>query len=148
MSKQGGTVGMGTKLGKAIGFTNELSEVVMRLAVRNRLIKQGMSPIEASWRARRYLDFNVGGSVSKTIDNIGFPYLNAAIQGTRGTFNTLRGKGSAGQSKAKAWNKMAQIMSLSAAGWYANQINKDAYDEISPVENLEIGFLLLVDISM
>ena len=134
LSKQGGTVGMGTKLGKAIGFTNELSEVVMRLAVRNRLIKQGMSPVEASWRARRYLDFNVGGSVSKTIDNIGFPYLNAAIQGTRGTFNTLRGKGSAGQSKAKAWNKMAQIMSLAVAGWYANQINKDTYDEISPIE--------------
>jgi hypothetical protein len=89
-----------------IGFFGETSELVTRLAIRERVIKQrakeqGISveearknkdiTQEATFVARDYMDFGQGGSISKAIDNA-VPYLNASIQGTRGLFRSLKEK--------------------------------------------------------
>lgn len=67
---------------------NEFSELVTRLAIRNRIIENQRArglPIDspkATWLARRYIDFSQGGTLTKAIDTT-IPYLNANIQALR-----------------------------------------------------------------
>lgn len=99
-----------------LGYFGETSEVMTRLAIRERVLRkrakqQGISleearnnpdiAREATFAARDYMDFGQGGSVTKALDN-GVPYLNAAIQGTRGLYRSLKpGSGSALSSSYK-----------------------------------------------
>jgi len=76
----------GERLRAALGYLNETSEVWLRLALRQRALRNGKSRTEASHIARTYLDFAQGGKFSKTADNF-IPYLNASIQAFRGVVN-------------------------------------------------------------
>ena len=81
----------------ALSFFGQKSELWVRLAVRERVLrnrtKNGKLPEtedmrkEATWIARRYLDFAQGGSLGKTSDKF-FPYLNAMLRATTGMFET------------------------------------------------------------
>ena len=77
------------KLQNFMGYFGETSEVLTRLAIRERALRKGKSPQEATFIARDYMDFGQGGSIAKVLDN-GIPYLNAAIQGTRGLFRAFK----------------------------------------------------------
>jgi len=99
-----------------LGYFGETSEVMTRLAIRDRVIRrrakeQGITfeeankdskiTQEATFVARDYMDFGQGGGIAKAADNA-IPYLNASIQGTRGMFRAFKpGNGSALSSTYK-----------------------------------------------
>jgi len=72
-----------------LGYFGETSEILTRLAIRERALRQGKSAEEATFIARDYMDFGQGGSIAKALDNA-MPYLNASIQGTRGLLRSFR----------------------------------------------------------
>ena len=111
-----------------MGYLGETSEMWVRLAIRERAIRNGKSPAEATWIARTYLDFSQGGSVAKAIDS-GVPYLNAGIQGTRGVFRAVADR------PAQTLFKFAQLGTLSTGLYLANKYtNPEAWDSISDRE--------------
>ena len=73
-----------------MGYFGETSEIMTRLAIRERVLRKGKSPQEATFAARDYMDFGQGGGISKALDNA-IPYLNATIVGTRGLFRAFKG---------------------------------------------------------
>lgn len=90
--------GPADKIMDYLGYFGETSEIMTRLAIRDRVIRKrarekGISMEEArkvkeiteegTFAARDYMDFGQGGGIAKAADNA-LPYLNAAIQGTRG----------------------------------------------------------------
>jgi hypothetical protein len=99
-----------------LGYFGETSEIMTRLAVRDRVIKRrakerGLTleearkdkdiTKEATFVARDYMDFAQGGGLSKAMDNA-LPYLNATIQGTRGMVRAFEpGSGTALNSTYK-----------------------------------------------
>lgn len=94
------------------------SEMLTRLALMNRALKNKKPPHEAVWIARNYLDFSQGGSVIKMLD-AGIPYLNASIQGSRGLFR-------AAKNNPKTFGiKMGQIATTAIGLFLANFYNKD-----------------------
>lgn len=111
-----------------LGYFGETSEVMVRLALRNRALKAGLSEEMATATARRYLDFFQGGSYAKAADTA-LPYLNASIQATRAI-----GK-SAIKNPKLFTARMAQVGMLSTGLYFANQLkNPDAWEQISPFE--------------
>jgi hypothetical protein len=113
---------------KYLGWLGETSEIWTRLAVRERAIKNGKSPQEATWIARNYLDFAQGGSFAKAADTI-IPYLNAGIQGTRKVFQA------ASDNPGRFLWKIAQIGAIAIGLYLANsRWNKDAWDEVPEYE--------------
>lgn len=122
----------------ALGYLGETSEILTRLAIRERALKNGKSASEATWAARNYLDFSQGGSMTKALDNA-VPYLNASVQGTRGLFRAA----ARGTRKEKAFGlvnkkflaQVAQIGMLSSGLYYANRFgNPEAWEQISDHE--------------
>jgi hypothetical protein len=77
------------KIQNFLGYFGETSEVMTRLAIRERALRQGKSPQEATFAARDYMDFGQGGGMAKAMDNA-IPYLNASIQGTRGIIRSFK----------------------------------------------------------
>jgi len=90
------------KMQNFMGYFGETSEIMTRLAIRERVIRrrakqEGISmeearkrkeiTREATFAARDYMDFGQGGGITKAADNA-MPYLNAATQGTRGLWRT------------------------------------------------------------
>ncbi len=86
-----------------MGYLGETSEIMTRLAIRDRMIKteaqkRGISYAEAaqipevrslaSLAAREVIDFGQGGGFVKALDTA-IPYLNAGVQGTRGLFRAM-----------------------------------------------------------
>jgi hypothetical protein len=117
--------GMWGKLQSFLGYMGETSEIYTRLALRERAISKGKSSKEATWIARNYLDFSQGGNLAKAAD-AGMPYLNAAIQGTRGIFRAAR------QNPKLFTYKMSQLMGFASTLYLANRyVNKEALDQIS-----------------
>ena len=103
-----------------LGYVNETSEIITRLAVRERTIRkrakeQGISmeearknkkiTQEATFAARDYLDFNQGGGIVKAVDNA-VPYLSAGVQGTRGLWRAMV------DNKVESMYKFAQYAAL------------------------------------
>lgn len=137
-------------LQKMAGWAGETSELMTRLALRDRTIRNRMESLgraptpeeraaierEATEIARTYLDFNQGGSWAKSIDKI-VPYFNASIQGSRGLFRYLQDN-----PKMAAW-KMAQVATLSAMVYMYNQSSApevlDEIPEFDKVNNFIIG---------
>jgi hypothetical protein len=113
-----------------LGYFGETSEALTRLAIRDRVIRkrakeQGLTieearkdktiSQEATFVARDYMDFGQGGGMAKALDNA-FPYLNAAIQGTRGLMRSFKpGSGSALSSTYK----LAQFAALTTGLYVA-----------------------------
>jgi hypothetical protein len=105
-------------------YAGETSEVWVRLALRERALRNGKSPLKATYEARNYLDFAQGGSWIKALDTAS-PYLNASTQATRGL---LRAPGK--DPKAFA-TKTAWIGATASSLWLANNaVNPEAYEEI------------------
>lgn len=120
------------KLYNLFGYLGETTEVMTRLAIRERVIKnrareRGISvdqarrdkaiTQEATFAARDYMDFGQGGSITKAVDN-GVPYLNAAVQGSRGLLRSFK-DGTAAESTAK----LAQLAMVTTGVYLATAYN-------------------------
>lgn len=128
------------KIQNVLGYVGETSEIISRLALRERAIKKeararGVSIEEArknseitkkaSSVARDYMDFGQAGGYSRAMD-AAIPYLNASIQGTRGVFR------SAIRDPKTFGVKSAQIAAFTTGLYMANKyINEDAYNAVS-----------------
>jgi len=92
------------KIQNFFGYLGETSEVLTRLAIRERVIRRRARELgisveearklkdvarEATFAARDYMDFGQGGGVVKAIDN-GIPYLGATVQAARGLWRALK----------------------------------------------------------
>jgi len=114
----------------SLSYLNEQSEIMVRLAIRERVLRNqresGMpiDPIEATWVARRYLDFAQGGSVVKAFDNI-IPYLNATTQAYRTVARAAKEK--PGEFAAKATQIAGVYASLET---YNMLFNQEAHEQI------------------
>ncbi len=118
------------QMSSVLKWSGETSELWTRLALMNRALKNGKSMDEATWIARSYMDFALGGTWAKTIDN-GVPYFNAAIQGTRGIFRAIK------EDPALATFKAAQVVTAGAGLAYWNRtVNKDCWEHISDYQKV------------
>jgi len=102
------------KLYDFFGYFGETSEIMTRLAIRERALRKGKSPQEATFAARDYMDFGQGGGIGKAADN-GIPYLNAAIQGTRGLLRSFK------DNPVRSTYKLAQLGALTTGIYIAMQ---------------------------
>jgi hypothetical protein len=82
LTTQGRVGGAFSKVSDVMGWLGTKSEMLTRMALRERAIKNGATPEQATHIARSYLDFTQGGSLVKMAD-VGFPYLNAAVQASK-----------------------------------------------------------------
>ena len=103
-------------VGSMMGKIGEYSEIVSRLAVRRRGIKNGLSPREATAQARGYIDFNNKGRVTGAIESW-VPYSAATVQASRGILKSTIPKGGFNLKKGKIINtdfaiKASQIIGL------------------------------------
>ena len=115
---------------KFASYLGETSELWTRMALRERAIKNGKTPFEATQIARGYLDFSQGGSWTKAADKA-IPYLNAGVQGTRGIFRAFK------ENPKVAALKTAQVMGFAMALAYWNRkTNEEAWDEVSEREKV------------
>ncbi len=105
-------------------YAGETSEIWVRLALRERALRNGKSPLNATYEARNYLDFAQGGSLIKAADSF-LPYINASTQATRGLLR-------APKKDPKAFaTKTAWIAGTASSLWLANNsVNPEAYEEI------------------
>lgn len=104
---------------------NAWSEVVVRLAIRERAIERGLSPQEATMMARRYLDFNQGGTIVKAADNM-VPYLNAGVQATRSVITAAR------ENPALFSAKMGQMMAIELGLYmWGRHHHQETLDQVS-----------------
>lgn len=113
------------KVQDAMAATGDFSERWTKIAVRNRAIKNGATPEQATFIALDSLDFNQGGLWSKAGDKV-FPYLNAGIQGTKGMATAAM------QQKGDfAW-KVAQVGAVASSIYAYNKLrNPEALEQIS-----------------
>jgi len=106
----------------------EFSEIVTRLALMKRSMANGKSVFEATQIARGYLDFSQGGSVAKALD-AGIPFLNAAIQATRGITR-------AAKTNPKVFGvKVMQLTTMAMSLYWANKFMYG--DEIDDIDDNE-----------
>ena len=115
-----------------LSYTGSRSELHARLMLRNRAIKNGLTKEQATWLARRYLDFGRGGSVTKALDNV-IPYLNAAMRASMGMVRAAEESksGKRGASKKKFFQKMAWLGGLTVGLTAANrQMMGEDYENI------------------
>lgn len=96
------------KTTEGLTYMSETTEVAFRVAIYKRDLKQriedfiaenGHEPTQddleamkfsAARASREILDFSQGGIMSKKMDRLLAPYLNVAVQGTRGMVETIR----------------------------------------------------------
>jgi len=116
--------GKAGQIQSVMGYTGTTSEIMTRLALRRRAIKNGATPEQATIIARNYLDFTQGGNLAKAADSA-LPYLNAGIQATRGIAR-------AGITNPKLLTaKVVQVGGIATMLYLANSLlNPDAWDEI------------------
>jgi len=112
-------------LQKKFGWLGETSEVWVRLALRNRAMRNGINSADSSMIARTYLDFSQGGRMAKAMDS-GLPYFNASIQAMRAS-----GRAFAKDPALFAW-KMSQIGVMAGGLYFANRYrNPEAFSQVS-----------------
>ena len=116
---------------EAMSKINEFSEIWTRLAIRERALRNGATPEQATWIARDYLDFAQGGKYVKAADHV-IPYLNASTQAFRTT-----ARSAVKNPKAFA-AKVAWMQSLSAAMYISNYYaNRELLEQVPERELLE-----------
>lgn len=122
--------GVFSKLQTYAGWLGETSEILVRLALRERHIRNGATSQEATWAARNYLDFSKGGSTIKMLDNA-IPYLNASVQASRGMVRA------AIKNPSTFALKMSQVILLSMGMFFANRYeNDEAYKDVNPHDRI------------
>lgn len=104
--------------GKGLAFLGEKSEIALRLAIYTRTLKnlEKTRPELTDFQrkslaveeARMIADFSQGGYLTKDLDSVK-PYLNAAIQGTRGTIEYFK------ENPKMAVFKQAQSLAIQTA---------------------------------
>ena len=110
---------------EVIGSVGTFFENWTRLALRERVIKNGGDSWEASAQAREYLDFSESGSYTKALDSMS-PYLSAGVQGSYTV-----GKAIARDPKTMGW-KAAQFLGVSGGATYAlMNSNPEVYNQIT-----------------
>jgi len=135
-----GKIGPLGKLGKWLGYVGETSEIMTRLALRKRAMRNGKTAQEATWIARNYLDFSQGGNWAKGLDSV-VPYLNASIQGTRGIARAATTKG----GRAAFTYKVAQLGTFASGLYLANKIrHPEAWDSV-PARDKVNNFIFTID---
>jgi len=112
-----------------LGYPGEVSEILTRLAVRDRVIMKRAKQLgisyeeayknkkitrEATFVARDYMDFGQGGTITKALDNA-TPYLNAGVQGTRGLLRAFK------DNPLVSTYKLMQFAALVTGLYIANQ---------------------------
>jgi len=118
-------VGKLSAIQNVLGYLGETSEIWTRLALRERALRNGKPPHEATWIARNYLDFSQGGSFTKAADTA-IPYLNAGVQGTRGLVRAAKEK------PATFTYKLAEMGALATGLYLANRhTNRECWDSVS-----------------
>lgn len=113
-------------LGDIFSYIGETSEIVTRLALRERMKDKYINDFKKEYKrdpnlseikeiefrasayARNYLDFNQGGAVIKFLDNF-MPYLNPSTQAVRGSIRTF------GREPVQALFKLSQDVMLAVA---------------------------------
>ena len=121
--------------GKALGFAGEKAEIALRLAIYQRTLENlKKTRPELTEKQRKYLavedarmiaDFSQGGWLTKDLDAVK-PYINAAVQGTRGTLEYARKNPKMFVSKqvqAYVMNTAITLMGMMALG-------KDDWDKL------------------
>lgn len=115
-----------------LGYLNETSEIWVRLMNRNAALKKGLAEgvdratagRHATFVARSILDFAQGGIWTKKVDRA-IPYVNAGVQGMRGTARTAK------ENPKIFAAKVAYAMSTFGGMWMANQyVNPEAWNQI------------------
>jgi hypothetical protein len=96
------------------GYFGETGEIMTRLAIRERALKQKKPARESTFAARDYMDFGQGGDITKSLDNA-IPYLGAGLQGTRGLFRSFK------DNPVKSAYKLAQFGSVVTGLYMAAQ---------------------------
>lgn len=120
----GKTTGVWSGIQKFLGYLGETSEIWTRLALRERALRNGKPPHEATWIARNYLDFSQGGNLIKGLDTA-VPYLNAGVQGTRGLVRAAKEK------PVTFTYKMAEVGTLATGLYLANRhTNPECWEAI------------------
>lgn len=122
-------------------YLSETTEVAFRVAIYKRDLKQriqdfveenGHEPTQddleamkfsAARASREILDFSQGGLASKKVDKLLAPYLNVAIQGTRGMVETIR------KDPAKFGRFMVELGGIAAAIAYLRLSIDDEDDD-------------------
>lgn len=125
LTTQGRIGGPFSKVSDVMGWIGTKSEMLTRMALRERAIKNGATPEEATHIARNYLDFSQGGNLVKMAD-VGFPYLNAAVQATRSFLKAAKA------DRKTFLYKLAQLGTVATSIAGINyMVNKEAMSQIS-----------------
>lgn len=113
-----------------INSLNQFSEVWVRTAHMNRALKNGLSPEEATYVARDFLDFRQGGDMVKAMDTF-IPFLNASSQGLRTVAR------SAYRDPTRFMLAYTQVMAAGAGLyiWNNSEENRTEHAKISPARN-------------
>ena len=126
-------------IAEAVAWPGEFTETLTRMAVRERAIKNGMTPEEAAFEARNVLDYQQSGHAAQVAE-VGSPYIKAAIAGTRAVVRYAK------ENPGKfAW-KMAQLGSFSAGLYYYNTVLSgmpEAYDAIPTTDKAKFFNILV-----
>ena len=126
----------------ALAYAGEKAELALRLAVYKRTkenLENSMPDATedqiktmAAAEARLIADFAQGGELSTELDVL-IPYFNAAIQGTRASYDYMK------QNPKKFWNKQIQAYALNTAlavfarmTLWDDEEDEDAYAKTSP----------------
>lgn len=134
MSQPGVKHAISTKAAKTkevLAYLNEVSDMWVRLAHRERLIKTGMESWQATARARDRLDYFQGGMAVKAFDTF-IPYLNVATQSiSKVVQNSAR-------NKTEAAIKATQILGTASSVVLANMVaSPETWKQISTDDKLK-----------
>lgn len=125
-------------LRSGLGYWNESFELAMRLAIRERGLRQGLLRQQATYEARQWIDFSQGGHAAKFVDNV-IPYTNAAIQGLRQLPYNFK------KDPAKFSLKMAQLAAATGALYTYNWMRYPYVMEQVPEEEQGKYFIFPTD---
>ncbi|MEF8880284.1 MAG: hypothetical protein V5A72_00435 [Candidatus Nanohaloarchaea archaeon] len=108
-----------------LSYLNRNSEIAARLAVRERMLREGYSREAATATARDYLDYSQGGSVVKAIDNL-IPFFNVAVQSARVQARAIK------RNKKQQASKYAQLAGIASAIYAIGKMrDPKAYEQSS-----------------
>lgn len=141
------------KISHILGYIGETSELMMRLAMRERGIKNGLTEfkktngvdptpsqlkeikIKATYDAVNQMDFSQGGDWAKAVNHF-VPYFNAASQGLRGTSRAAK------RNPALFAYKAVQFMALAGSLAAYNSL-QDGFSDVSADEKARNYIIML-----